>query len=328
MDENAESQAKAEYLQKRIEELQIEWNSLDKRLEVKEVRAESEKVQVERAAIETALKDAQSELDQIQERLIKKDDLDRLIEQLQISKQEYENEVKKLRDEVSDIKQLKADEERLKDELRKLESKTAELTGVKQAKDNELSNLQGKIEDLKGQIEAINKRQEALQDERAEFLAEFETEKATFNNLKNENERLSAQSAVLRQLINDQNGERSGEKPTQDRLAKLKTSPPSVKTFENLPLADFADEKEALENVKNQFLAEGLEYHERVLNAFHTTMKTNETTQMAVLAGISGTGKSQLPRQYAAGIGIWISTDSSPAPLGQPARFDGFLQLY
>ena len=85
-DENAESQAKAEYLQKRIEELQIEWNSLDsKRLEVKEVRAESEKVQVERAAIETALKDAQSELDQIQERLIKKDDLDRLIEQLQIS---------------------------------------------------------------------------------------------------------------------------------------------------------------------------------------------------------------------------------------------------
>jgi hypothetical protein len=304
-DENAESQAKAEYLQKRIEELQLEWNSLDsKRSEVKEVRAESEKVQVERAAIETALKDAQSELDQIKERLIKKDDLDRLIEQLQISKQEYENEVKKLRDEVSDIKQLKADEERLKDELRKLESKTAELTGVKQAKDNELSDLQGKIEDLKGQIEAINKRQEALQDERAEFLAEFETEKATFNNLKNENERLSAQSAVLRQLINDQNGERSGEKPTQDRLAKLKTRPPSIKTFEDLPLADFADEKEALENVKNQFLAEGLEYHERVLNAFHTTMKTNETTQMAVLAGISGTGKSQLPRQYAAGIGI------------------------
>ena len=33
-------------------------------------------------------------------------------------------------------------------------------------------------------------------------------------------------------------------------------------------------------------------------------MKTNETTQMAVLAGISGTGKSQLPRQYAIGMGI------------------------
>ena len=303
--EQAELMAQAEYLEKRIEELQIEWNSLDsKRLEVREVLAESEKVQVERAAIETALKAAQSELDQIKERLIKKDDLDRLIEQLQISKQEYENEVKKLRDEVSDIKQLKADEERLKDELRKLESKTAELTGVKQAKENQLSDLQGKIEDLKGQLEEHNKRQKALQKERAEFLAEFETEKATFNNLKNENERLNAQSAVLRQLIDEQNGERSGKKPVQDRLAKLKTSPPSIKLFEGLPEANFADEKAALENVRLQFRSQGLVYDERVLNAFHTTMKTNETTQMAVLAGISGTGKSQLPRQYAAGMGI------------------------
>jgi hypothetical protein len=303
--ENAESMAQAEYLQKRIEELQIEWNSLDgKRLEVKEVLAESEKAQVERAEIETALKAAQSELDQIKERLIQKDDLDRLIEQLQISKQEYENELKKLRDEVSDIKQLKVDEERLKDELGKLESKTAELTGLKQAKDNEFSDLQEKLEALKVQTEEINKRQAVLQEERAEFLAQFETEKATFNELRTENERLSAQSAILRQLIDDQNGERSGEHPTQDRLAKLKIRPPSIKAFEDAPLADFADEKAALENVKKQFVVEGLEYHDRVLNAFHTSMKTNETTQMAVLAGISGTGKSQLPRQYAAGIGI------------------------
>ena len=33
-------------------------------------------------------------------------------------------------------------------------------------------------------------------------------------------------------------------------------------------------------------------------------MKVNDTTQMAVLAGISGTGKSQLPRRYAEGMGI------------------------
>lgn len=45
-------------------------------------------------------------------------------------------------------------------------------------------------------------------------------------------------------------------------------------------------------------------YHRRVVHAFHTAMKVNETSQMAVLAGISGTGKSQLPRQYAAAMGI------------------------
>jgi predicted nucleic acid-binding Zn-ribbon protein len=303
--EQAELMAQADYLQKRIEELQTEWNSLEnKRSELKEFLTQTEKVQVERVEIETALKAAQTELAEIKEKLIEKVELDRLIQQLQTSKQEYEVELKKLRDEVSDIKQLKADEERLKDELGKLESKTAELSGVKQAMVNELSDLQGKLEALKGQTEEINKRQEALKEERAEFLAEFETEKATFNGLKNENERLSAQSAVLKQLIDDQNGERSGRKPVQDRLAKLKASPPSITLFEDLPEANFLDEKAALENVRLQFRSEGLVYDERVLNAFHTTMKTNETTQMAVLAGISGTGKSQLPRQYATGMGI------------------------
>jgi hypothetical protein len=109
---------------------------------------------------------------------------------------------------------------------------------------------------------------------------------------------------VLKALIADEQGKRGGKKPVQDRLAKLKTPPPSIKLFEDLPKANFLDEKAALENVQLQFRSEGLVYDERVLNAFHTTMKTNETTQMAVLAGISGTGKSQLPRQYATGMGI------------------------
>ena len=303
--EQAELMAQADYLQKRIEELQTEWNSLEsKRSELKEFLTETEKVQVERAEIETALKAAQTELDEIKERLIQKEDLDRLIEQLQTSKQEYEIELKQLRDEVSDINQLKADEERLKDELGKLESKLAELTGLRQAKDSELSEILDELDKVKAQSDEISKRHADMQEKRSELLAEYNAEIVARNSVREEKERLTAELEVLKALVADEQGKRSGKKPTQDRLAKLKTRPPSIKLFEDLPLADFADEKAALQNVKNQFLAEGLEYHERVLNAFHTSMKTNETTQMAVLAGISGTGKSQLPRQYAAGIGI------------------------
>lgn len=303
--EQAEMMAQADYLQKRIEELQTEWNSLEsKRSELKEFLTETEKVQVERAEIETALKAAQTELAEIKERLIQKDDLDRLIEQLQISKQEYEIELKKLRDEVSDIKQLKADEERLKDELGKLESKLAELTGLKQAKDTELSEIRDELDKINAQSDEIAKRHAEMQEQRSELLAEYNAEIVARNSVREEKERLTAELEVLKALIANEQGKRSGKKPTHDRLAKLKSRPPSISLFADLPLANFADEKAALENVKNQFLAEGLEYHERVLNAFHTSMKTNETTQMAVLAGISGTGKSQLPRQYAAGMGI------------------------
>ncbi len=296
--EQAELMAQADYLQKRIEELQTEWNSLEsKRSELKEFLIETEKFQVERAEIETALKTAQTELAEIKERLIQKEDLDRLIEQLQTSKQEYENELKKLRDEVSDIKQLKADEERLKTELDKLESKLAEIKGLKQAKTTELTEIQSKTDEM-------TKRQAELQREYSEFLAEYNAEIVDRNSVRDEKERLTAELEVLKVLIADEQGKRSGKKPVQDRLAKLKTPPPSISLFADLDLADFEDEKAALANVQNQFLSEGLEYHERVLNAFHTSMKTNETTQMAVLAGISGTGKSQLPRQYAAGMGI------------------------
>jgi hypothetical protein len=303
--EQAELMAQADYLQKRIEELQAEWNSLEsKRFELKEFLTETEKVQVERAEIENALKSAQTELAEIQEKLIEKDELDRLIQQLQTSKQEYETELKRLRDEISDIKQLKADEERLKDELGKLESKLAELTGLRQAKDSELSEVRDELDKVKAQSDEISKHQAEMQEKRSELLADYNAEIVARNSARDEKERLTAELEVLKALVADEQGKRSGKKPTQDHLAKLKTRPPSIKLFEDLPKANFLDEKAALENVRLQFRSEGLVYDERVLNAFHTTMKTNETTQMAVLAGISGTGKSQLPRQYATGMGI------------------------
>lgn len=303
--EQAELMAQADYYQKRIEELQTEWNSLQgKRTEVNEFLEETEKVQVERAEIESALKSAKDELDEIKERLIQKEELDRLIDQLKDSKQEYELDLKKLRDEVSDIKQLQADEARLKSELEKLESKLAELSGIKLSKDAELGDIQSKIDALKAQSDEMDKRQAKLKEERSELLAEYNSEIVARNSVRDEKERLTAELEVLKALIADEQGKRGGKKPQQDRLAKLKARPPSISLFDGLPLAEFKDEKSALDNVKKQFLAEGLDYHDRVLNAFHTSMKTNETTQMAVLAGISGTGKSQLPRQYATGMGI------------------------
>ena len=63
-------------------------------------------------------------------------------------------------------------------------------------------------------------------------------------------------------------------------------------------------ETHALDHTQQRLKGLGLLYPQRVVYAFHTAMKVNETTQMAVLAGISGTGKSQLPRRYAEAMGI------------------------
>jgi hypothetical protein len=45
-------------------------------------------------------------------------------------------------------------------------------------------------------------------------------------------------------------------------------------------------------------------FPERVLYAFHTSLKAGDISPLVVLAGISGTGKSELPRHYADGMGM------------------------
>lgn len=54
-----------------------------------------------------------------------------------------------------------------------------------------------------------------------------------------------------------------------------------------------------LENVGVKIKDYGLEFNLRILKAFHTSLKTAEWSPLAVLAGVSGTGKSELPQLYA-----------------------------
>ena len=294
----AEEQAQIEALQKRKDELSLEWDSLsEKRSELHEFHKESEQKQRERVEIETALAKAQAELNDIKDKLVAKEELDRSIEALRLAKTEAEDELRKLNDEVSELKQIKSDADRLRSETNELRATISEL-------DRQKTSLSTEMQKLETETQEVVRGLAEKSSERTEFLAQYNAEIIDRNAVSKEKDQLTAELEVLKALIADEQGKRGGKKPVQDRLAKLKTSPPSIKLFENLPEANFLDEKAALENVRLQFRSQGLVYNERVLNAFHTTMKTNETTQMAVLAGISGTGKSQLPRQYATGMGI------------------------
>lgn len=64
------------------------------------------------------------------------------------------------------------------------------------------------------------------------------------------------------------------------------------------------DEQDALERVRNHLQSLRLTFPERTLKAFHTCLKVAPISPITVLAGISGTGKSQLPRRYAEAMGL------------------------
>ena len=63
-------------------------------------------------------------------------------------------------------------------------------------------------------------------------------------------------------------------------------------------------EDEALHAVTQHLAYLDLHYDQRTLFAFHTALKINDASQMTVLAGVSGTGKSLLPRRYAEAMGL------------------------
>lgn len=59
------------------------------------------------------------------------------------------------------------------------------------------------------------------------------------------------------------------------------------------------DEIAWLEKISKHIQQSGFIFSKRILYAFHTALKTNEMSPLTVLAGVSGTGKSELPRLYA-----------------------------
>ena len=89
-----------------------------------------------------------------------------------------------------------------------------------------------------------------------------------------------------------------------ERLDSITRELPALKAIDELPL--FKDENQELLNetrwldyIQKQAELSGIVFSKRLLNAYHTSLKIGEWSPLVVLAGVSGTGKSELPRQYA-----------------------------
>jgi hypothetical protein len=64
------------------------------------------------------------------------------------------------------------------------------------------------------------------------------------------------------------------------------------------------DEYGALESFKNELQQRGIHFPDRVVDAFHTSLKCQCINPLTVLAGVSGTGKTLLPMKYAEFMGL------------------------
>ena len=90
------------------------------------------------------------------------------------------------------------------------------------------------------------------------------------------------------------------ERPAEVEARYREIETPKVQAAEvgQPPVASGMDELQWLADIAAKSDAYGLHFNPRILKAFHTALKTAEWSPLTVLAGVSGTGKSELPRLY------------------------------
>lgn len=174
-----------------------------------------------------------------------------------------------------------------------------------------LPTLQVQLESLQQAMAASRAEHETLTAERARLDTEarqarqgLEQLRMQLDSAETELNRRRAELAALAPA-------RQPEDAQGDALADLEQPPaclvgassPGAQPLLPKPQRD-EGEAAALERVQAHLSALGLRFPERTLHAFHTALKTATISPLTVLAGISGTGKSQLPRRYAEAMGI------------------------
>jgi hypothetical protein len=84
------------------------------------------------------------------------------------------------------------------------------------------------------------------------------------------------------------------------------------------------DEIKYLDSIQANMKEYGVEYPRRLLNAFHTALKSAEFSPLTVLSGVSGTGKSELPKLYSHFGGFNFLAEAVQPTWDSPASMIGY----
>ena len=302
----ADLQAEVDGLRRQKEELLAEWESLrERREEVAAVRQETEAAVIERQQLESEIAPLRAEYLAIKERLEKAEELLGRTEALKREYEEISKQVSELRERKRELEEAKERISGLESRAQELETTISRLEGRIASEESELANLQTRVASEREALADAQTENGRLGADLAAQGQEVRRITGEIETLEETRSTLDARLAYLKGEIARKEGRPGvGGSGDPDPLRELKERPPVVVAMRSWDPAPRENEADAIKRVERRLRAKGLDYPARTLRAFHTAMKVNETTQIAVLAGISGTGKSQLPRQYAAGMGI------------------------
>ena len=159
----------------------------------------------------------------------------------------------------------------------------------KEKLEHQLSAMTQKHADLQGKLNLYQQTEFEL----AQAKSEFESLSTRYEAVSADNNQLRAE---LKRLSPAFERAQEREKRIEDIRRPLFDFKKVAPLMLNRPA--FMSEIEWLDNIHAKSAEYGLTFSKRILFAFHTALKTAEWSPITVLAGVSGTGKSELPRLY------------------------------
>ncbi|MCC5840742.1 MAG: AAA family ATPase [Opitutales bacterium] len=218
---------------------------------------------------------------------------------LRSEEQNLEEAVLLLRRERREEEENRARRDSLKREVAALEARKGKAESALEAVEREIRSIEGRKRDLAAEVEALD------------------------DLLKNKRQQQDHYDVVLRELAARMEHFESNLKPPalRDRLQDFER-PVLAAVREGAAVP--TNEQAAVEACVEMLSEAGFVFHERSVYAFHTSLKTTRYSPMVILSGISGTGKSQLPRLYSAAMGLHFMNVAVQPRWDSPQDLFGF----
>jgi predicted nucleic acid-binding Zn-ribbon protein len=298
--DNGKNQSRYQFLKSSCNELTQKETRLNEDIIALEPRAGeiAEKVKSlteEKANVEASLHSLEEDKRKWEDRIKELDRLDEII-----------GETVKKQNELN--AQIEETEEKVKataDKLKQAEEVEAKLEGFRK-------DL-GIAETMKNDL---NEQAEKLRTEKLELAETIEKLQKELEDLENR-KKLAEEIQVIAEGISSGSSEKPMTKASFDSLFKPEFSPSKTHSPDN-PEQRFKGFGDYLE--KNSY-----DFSDRLINAFHTSLKVQDVSCLTVMAGISGTGKSALPRLYADYMGLHFLLMPVEPRWDSPQDLFGFL---
>lgn len=320
-----ELEEKANEMRKQLIDLDLEVEKANrlreeiKRLEQLKIEATEESERLTRAAsdlrsrLESELSELRGKRDELQREL---DTLNKVIESRGKEYLELDSSVKRLQERLdalgSEERSLKRQLDDMKIQAQKAESlakELAELETKRKTAREEADSLDQKLKELKRQKDeslAEAEKLKAAVDKIAKEHTELEQErrrlKSEVEKLESRSNALGAQIPIMESAFNNlSSAVNQHDRPLPPEENEIWQPVLSVAAASERAMRD---ELECLNDLNSRLLSFGLKFDRRILYAFHTALKTTDSSPLVTLAGVSGTGKSELPRRYAEATGM------------------------